>query len=93
VAETTKRVGAEISVEEYWGRVGARYAATIDGGYHRHRLEVISALLPDLVGKTVVDFGCGEGVLMRQAIELGRVRSLASTSMNNYWRKRRAVFS
>ena len=63
-----KRVGKDLDAAERWASVAASYAAAIDSPYHRHRLAVIRALLPPLVDKTVVDFGCGEGVLMLEAL-------------------------
>jgi 2-polyprenyl-3-methyl-5-hydroxy-6-metoxy-1,4-benzoquinol methylase len=66
-----RRVGVEISATDRWRDVGASYASDIDGAYHRHRLDVIAALLPDLASKRVIDFGCGEGLLIRHAIEGG----------------------
>ena len=41
------------------------------GPYHEHRIAVTKALLPDLTGKRVVDFGCGEGVMIREAKAMG----------------------
>ncbi len=69
-----RRVGAEISTTERWKGVGNAYAKGIDGGYHQHRLAVIRTLLPDLKRKSVVDFGCGEGVLIRMARDMGAAK-------------------
>jgi 2-polyprenyl-3-methyl-5-hydroxy-6-metoxy-1,4-benzoquinol methylase len=66
-----KRVGAEIRASDRWQAVGKTYAETIEGAYHQHRLAVIDALLPPFTGKRVIDFGCGEGVLIRKAIAKG----------------------
>jgi len=66
-----KHLGKDASAADYWTESADDYAAVIDGSYHRHRLSVIRALLPDLAGKDVVDFGCGEGVSVRDAIEAG----------------------
>jgi cyclopropane fatty-acyl-phospholipid synthase-like methyltransferase len=65
------RVGAEVSSSERWAEIASKYAEGIDTGYHRHRLAVIRELLPNLNGKTVAEFGCGEGVLIRMASALG----------------------
>jgi 2-polyprenyl-3-methyl-5-hydroxy-6-metoxy-1,4-benzoquinol methylase len=54
-----------------WKEVGQKYAAAIEGRYHSHRLSVLREVLPDLNGKTVVDFGCGEGIAIRIARHLG----------------------
>jgi SAM-dependent methyltransferase len=61
------RVGSDISAQDRWRAVGASYAKGMAGPYHEHRLAVIKALLPDLTGKRLVDFGCGEGVMIREA--------------------------
>jgi SAM-dependent methyltransferase len=66
-----KRVGKDVDAAKRWGSVAASYAAGIDSAYHRHRLAVIRALLPSLGNKTVLDFGCGEGVLMLEALRQG----------------------
>jgi len=50
------------------------YARKQDGGYHRHRLSVISHLIPrDLLmrGKRVFDFGCGDAVMFPTFLEAG----------------------
>jgi SAM-dependent methyltransferase len=52
-----------------WTKRADGYASEIASDYHAHRLEVIGTLLPNLQGKSVVDFGCGEGVLIRKARE------------------------
>jgi SAM-dependent methyltransferase len=69
-----KRVGNEIDAGERWQERAKSYADHIDDAYHRHRLAVIRALLPDLRGATIVDFGCGEGVLAAEAIDRGARR-------------------
>jgi ubiquinone/menaquinone biosynthesis C-methylase UbiE len=62
-----KRVGKDISSTERWLERAAAYEAGIGGAYHAHRLRVVTAMLPDLTGATVVDFGCGDGVLAVEA--------------------------
>lgn len=66
-----KLVGKDIPATDRWREVGASYASNIDGAYHRQRLGVIASLLPNLAGKRVIDFGCGEGVLAELAVGLG----------------------
>jgi SAM-dependent methyltransferase len=66
-----KRVGSDISAQDRWQTVGANYAEGMAGPYHGHRIAVIQALLPDLTGKRLVDFGCGEGVMIREAKAMG----------------------
>ncbi len=79
---TAKRVGAEIAAADRWRSVGESYAQDIEGAYHRHRIEVIDALTPPVVGKRVVDFGCGEGVLIRKAVAAG-AKSVVGIDMDN----------
>ncbi len=69
-----ERVGREIPAAARWKERGDGYARGIEGPYHRHRLDVIGALLPDLAGAEVVDVGCGEGVLIREARSRGAGR-------------------
>src|SRR4051794_36211019 len=76
-----KRVGAKISAASRWKERGSSYVANIDGAYHAHRLGVIRALLPPLRDLDVVDFGCGEGVLVREAREAG-ARSIVGIDLD-----------
>jgi ubiquinone/menaquinone biosynthesis C-methylase UbiE len=62
-----KRVGKDISSVERWEERAASYEAGIGGAYHAHRLRVVKSMLPILSGETVVDFGCGDGVLAAEA--------------------------
>lgn len=66
-----RKVGKEIDAAERWREVGEGYVATIDSAYQRHRLGVIHALLPDPIGRSVIDFGCGDGVLLEEAARRG----------------------
>lgn len=68
------RVGRDISASERWREGGAAYAEAMEGPYHRHRLAVVNDILPQLAGRTVVDVGCGEGVLIREARRRGAAR-------------------
>jgi 2-polyprenyl-3-methyl-5-hydroxy-6-metoxy-1,4-benzoquinol methylase len=76
-----QRVGAEISAADRWRERGSTYAEGIHDAYHAHRLEVIRALLPPLRGLDVVDFGCGEGVLIREAKNAG-AKSIIGTDID-----------
>lgn len=65
-----KRYGSDLSSEQRWRDVGQHYADAIAGPYHTHRLTVIEALLPTYAAIDqcrVVDFGCGEGILIKHA--------------------------
>jgi SAM-dependent methyltransferase len=62
-----KRVGKDIASSERWLERAAAYEAGLGGAYHAHRLRVVTAMLPELRGATVVDFGCGDGVLAVEA--------------------------
>lgn len=66
-----KAVGRDIASRDRWQSATGAYADEIATRYHQHRLAVIQAVLPDLRGKSVVDFGCGDGVVMRIALQLG----------------------
>lgn len=57
-----RKIGKDITAEDRWKAVADSYAAGINGPYHRQRIDAIMNLMLDLQGKTVVDFGCGEGV-------------------------------
>jgi SAM-dependent methyltransferase len=69
-----EKVGREISATGRWQERAQSYADHIGDAYHRHRLEVVRALFPDVDGATVVDFGCGEGVLAAEALQQGAAR-------------------
>jgi ubiquinone/menaquinone biosynthesis C-methylase UbiE len=62
-----KRVGKDVSSSERWLERAAAYEAGLGGAYHAHRLRVVTAMLPELANATVVDFGCGDGVLAVEA--------------------------
>jgi SAM-dependent methyltransferase len=66
-----ERLGSEVSSKDYWQDEAKAYADAIDGPYHSHRLSVVRALLPDLSGQDVLDFGCGEGVMVQYAYDHG----------------------
>lgn len=66
-----KRVGAEIPSGDHWRAAGTAYAAEINQPYHRHRLRVIGALLPIVTGREALDFGCGDGVMLRELVGRG----------------------
>lgn len=69
-----ERVGAEIAAADRWRSVGQNYAHEIGGAYHQHRLAVVDALMPQVAGRNIVDFGCGEGVLIRTMNAAGAAR-------------------
>lgn len=60
-----RRIGKDISSTDYWQAQSADYAEALDTRYHRHRLNVIGSLIePVPPGGTVLDFGCGDGVML-----------------------------
>lgn len=61
------RIGLDTPAAEYWDeKKSSSYAAEIDNSYHRQRLAMIRSLIRPFNGrgKTVLDYGCGNGVLM-----------------------------
>jgi 2-polyprenyl-3-methyl-5-hydroxy-6-metoxy-1,4-benzoquinol methylase len=68
-----KRVGREVSAHDYWNSRTDRYVAQIHGPYHRHRLQVIERLIAEVNFRDalVIDFGCGDGVMMETLVERG----------------------
>jgi ubiquinone/menaquinone biosynthesis C-methylase UbiE len=69
-----KRVGKDIPSAERWLERAASYEAGLGGAYHAHRLRVVTAMLPDLAGAALVDFGCGDGILAVEAKSRGAAR-------------------
>lgn len=65
------KVGRDITAKYRWEQRAPGYIDEIDSAYHRHRLEVIKSLLPPLLTRNVVDFGCGEGAMIGIAKETG----------------------
>lgn len=67
------RVGKEISATEYWIERSDSYPSNIDGPYHAHRLAMVDALLAgvQLASKTVLDVGCGDGVMLARVARRG----------------------
>ena len=61
-----RRIGKEVPAGEYWASRGSAYATEVEDAYHDHRLAVVRALVApfEATGRTVVDFGCGDGVMM-----------------------------
>jgi len=65
------RVGVDIASKDRWETLSEKYARAMNTGYHRQRISVLRALLPSPVGAGVVDFGCGEGVIIRMLKDMG----------------------
>lgn len=68
-----KAVGRDIASHDRWETAARIYSDEISTPYHQHRLAVLRAVLPELAGRSVVDFGCGNGVVMDMAQGLGAV--------------------
>lgn len=68
-----ERIGTDIDSATYWSQKADSYIKGIGGPYHRHRLDVVKALLGDvdIVGQVCLDFGCGEGVFSKVLAQRG----------------------
>ncbi len=47
-----------------WDEYAGRYLESLIGPYHEHRLEVILSLIDESDASRIVDFGCGDGILL-----------------------------
>lgn len=71
---TLQKLGAEKESFDYWEDTTEDYVGKLEGDYHKHRLNVIDALIPqDLYqpGKKIFDFGCGNAVHYPQFTDKG----------------------
>lgn len=70
---TIRRVGKEVSAQEYWSQRSEDYNSHIDGAYHTHRMAMVKSLLKgcDIGSRTCVDLGCGDGVLLEYLASQG----------------------
>lgn len=69
-----KKIGGDLDSSAYWNGHSADYAEHMKGAYHAHRLEVIRSVMPSAAGKSVLDFGCGDGVTLQDAAKAGASR-------------------
>lgn len=71
---TIRKVGKDVTAEDYWRERGASYASRIEGLYHRHRLAMVEALIRDcdLKSRICVDVGCGEGIFSEYLLGRGQ---------------------
>src|SRR5262249_19720712 len=67
MADGLKRVGSDISAADWWNRRSKKDAEGMASAYHTHRLRVIRSILPPLEKQRVLDFGCGNGEMLRYA--------------------------
>jgi 2-polyprenyl-3-methyl-5-hydroxy-6-metoxy-1,4-benzoquinol methylase len=58
------KIGVDVIASDYWAEQAQSYIDSLDGPYHRHRLEMVRALMGELrlQGVMCLDFGCGEGI-------------------------------
>lgn len=66
--------GRDCDSSSHWNETGATYVDALDNRYHRQRLAIIEELIPrDLMtaGARIVDFGCGDGVLLPPFLAAG----------------------
>lgn len=61
-----QKIGRDVSAAQYWADKNEQYVAALANSYHAHRLGVVKSLIGqfDPAGKTVLDFGCGDGVML-----------------------------
>lgn len=69
-----KVIGKDVPSEQYWREENAAYAGRIANDYHTHRLAMVRSLIDPLpAGSTVVDFGCGDGVMLADFPQATRI--------------------
>ena len=69
-----QKLGKDLDSKSYWEHETKEYDTVLENKYHTHRLGVIKELIPkDLFqsGKRVLDFGCGNAVLIPDYIKAG----------------------
>lgn len=68
-----EKIGTDIPSAVYWSQKADSYIEGIRGPYHRHRLEVVRALIRDvdLAGQICLDFGCGDGIFSSCLVQGG----------------------
>ena len=69
-----KRFGRELDSVQYYSNKAQNYSAALKDDYHKHRLTVIRDLIPQELfasGRKILDFGCGDAVLLPEFLEAG----------------------
>ncbi len=69
-----KRYGVDIESESAWNHLASEYVSNLRNDYHRHRLQVIDALIPGHLfsaEKVIFDFGCGDAIHFLKFINCG----------------------
>jgi SAM-dependent methyltransferase len=60
-----RKIGRDVSAAEYWVNEGQEYQGALQNAYHQHRLGVVRDLIQPFSGSVVIDFGCGDGIMLR----------------------------
>ena len=64
MSKVLDRVGKDLSSSDRWNELANDYPNKLQSSYHLRRLEVIKSLISDVENKNIIDFGCGEGVMV-----------------------------
>ena len=69
-----RKYGEDIDSKESWEEMARGYSDRLISEYHRHRLEMINALIPEELyqeRKDLFDFGCGDAIHFEQFLRKG----------------------
>ena len=71
---TGKTFGRDCDSSSHWNETSATYVEALDSRYHRQRVAIIEDMIPRelmTAGARVLDFGCGDGVLLPPFLAAG----------------------